>query len=101
MAMLEAQAAGIPVVAGRVRGVPDVVEDGVGGLLAPEEDAAALAGLVEQLLQDDQLRRKLGSQGQTRIASKRTVGHAARILARTLEQVRAGHHQRGNQKVAP
>lgn len=101
MAMLEAQAAGIPVVAGRVRGVPDVVEDGVGGLLAPEEDAAALAGLVEQLLQDGQLRRKLGSQGQTRIASKRTVGHAARILARTLEQVRARHHQRGNQKVAP
>ncbi len=101
MAMLEAQAAGIPVVAGRVRGVPDVVEDGVGGLLAPEEDAAALARLVDRLLRDDPLRRKLGSQGQTRITSERTVGHAARILARTLERVRARHHQRDNQRVAP
>ncbi len=101
MALLEAQAAGIPVVAGRVRGVPDVVEDGVGGLLAPVGDAAALAHLVERLLRDGQLRRKLGSQGQTRITSERTVEHAARILARTLEQVRARHRQRGNQSVAP
>ncbi|MCH8110353.1 MAG: glycosyltransferase family 4 protein [Proteobacteria bacterium] len=101
MAMLEAQAAGIPVVAGRVRGVPDVVEDGVGGLLALEEDAAALGGLVERLLRNGQLRRKLGSQGQTRITSERTIGHAARILALTLEHVRARHHRRGNQRVAP
>ncbi|MCH8181760.1 MAG: glycosyltransferase family 4 protein [Proteobacteria bacterium] len=101
MAMLEAQAAGIPVVAGRVRGVPDVVEDGVGGLLAPEEDAAALARLVEQLLQDGRLRRKLGSQGQARITSERTVGHAARILARTLKHAQARHHRRGGQRTAP
>ena len=101
MAMLEAQAAGIPVVAGRVRGVPDVVEDGLGGLLAPEEDAAALAGLVERLLRDDHLRFKLGSQARARITGERTVGHAARILARTMEQVRARHHQRGNQGMVP
>ena len=101
MAMLEAQAAGIPVVAGRVRGVPDVVEDGVGGLLAPEGDAAALARHIERLLRDSVLRHKLGSQGQARITSERTVGHAARILARTLEHVQAGRHQHSDQKVAP
>ncbi len=101
MAMLEAQAAGTPVVAGRVRGVPDVVEDGVGGLLAAEGDAAALARLVERLLRNGDLRRKLGSQGQARITNERTVEHAARILARTLDHVRARHDQRGNQRVAP
>ncbi len=101
MAMLEAQAAGIPVVAGRVRGVPDVVEDGVGGLLAPEEDAAALARLVDRLLRDAPLRHKLGAQGQTRVTRERTVEHAAGILARTLEEVQARHHQPGNQRAAP
>lgn len=101
MAMLEAQAAGLPVVAGRVRGVPDVVEDGVGGLLAPEGDAEALAQLVKQLLRNDEFRHRLGSQGQTRIVNERTVEHAARILAETLERIQMGHHQRDNQRVAP
>ncbi len=101
MAMLEAQAAGIPVVAGRVRGVPDVVEEGVGGLLAPEENAAALARLVDRLLRDAPLRHKLGTQGQTRVTRERTVEQAAGILARTMEEVRTRHHQSGNQRVAP
>ncbi len=101
MAMLESQAAGVPVVAGRVRGVPDVVEDGIGGLLACEGDAAALADLVTRLLRDDDLRRKLGLQGQRRITSERTVGHAARILTQTLDRTLAHHDQRDNHRVLP
>ena len=101
MAMLESQAAGVPVVAGRVRGVPDVVEDGIGGLLAREGDAAALADLVTRLLRDDDLRRKLGLQGQRRITSERTVGHAARILTQAVDRALVRRDQRDNHRVMP
>lgn len=57
MAMLEAQAAGLPVVAGRTGGVPDVVRDGETGVLCPVGDAAAFANAVAALLEDtDRLR---------------------------------------------
>ena len=52
MAFLEAQAAGLPVVAGRTGGVPAVVADGVTGLLTPVGDAAAFAAAVARLLDD-------------------------------------------------
>ncbi|WP_448205166.1 glycosyltransferase family 4 protein [Azospirillum sp. sgz302134] len=60
MALLEAQAAGLPVVAGRTGGVPDVVRDGVTGLLTPVGDAVAFAGAVESLLRDSERRRAFG-----------------------------------------
>ena len=46
MAFLEAQAAGLPVVAGRTGGVPAVVADGVTGVLTPIGDAAAFAAAI-------------------------------------------------------
>ena len=101
MAMLESQAAGVPVVAGRVRGVPDVVEDGIGGLLAPEGDAAALADLVNRLLRDDHLRHQLGLQGQKRITSERTVEQAARIRSQTVDRALVRRDQRDNHRVEP
>ena len=52
MAMLEAQAAGLPVVAGLTGGVPDVVRDGETGILCPVGDAAAFARAVAGLLAD-------------------------------------------------
>ena len=52
MAMLEAQAAGLPVVAGRTGGVPDVVRDGETGDLCTIGDAGAFANAVEILLSD-------------------------------------------------
>ena len=52
MAMLEAQAAGLPVVAGRTGGVPDVVRDGETGDLCTIGDAGAFANALEILLSD-------------------------------------------------
>src|SRR4029077_16844909 len=52
MAMLEALAAGLPVVSCATRGVPDIVEHDHTGLLAPPGDEAALASLVRELLVD-------------------------------------------------
>lgn len=50
MVVLEAMAAGVPVIGTQVEGIPEVVEDGRTGLLAPPGDAAALARRIEELM---------------------------------------------------
>jgi hypothetical protein len=59
LAILEAMAAGIPVVATDVGGVADIVRDGDTGLLVPPEDPAALAAAVTRVLTDDRLADRL------------------------------------------
>ena len=63
--VVEAMAAGRPVVATRVGGVPDAVRPDVTGLLVPAGDVAALAGALEQLRQSPTLARRLGEAGRT------------------------------------
>jgi lipopolysaccharide/colanic/teichoic acid biosynthesis glycosyltransferase len=65
--VLEAQAAGKPVVAARATGVVDVVTDGETGLLVPTGDAASLSDAVARLLDDKDLARRLARAGQTRV----------------------------------
>jgi glycosyltransferase involved in cell wall biosynthesis len=60
-AILEAASCGLPVVATRVGGAADVIEDGVTGLLVPPGDAAALAGAIEGLLRDPERRARMGA----------------------------------------
>jgi glycosyltransferase involved in cell wall biosynthesis len=85
MALLEAQAAGLPVVASNLRGVPDVVIDGKSGLLAPPGDTQALAALVRELLESPARRRQMGDFAATRVARERDVGVAAARLTSLLE----------------
>lgn len=66
VSVLEAMAAGLPVVASRVGGVPELVEDGVGGFLVEPGDAAALAEALERLVDDRELRRRLGAGARSR-----------------------------------
>jgi glycosyltransferase involved in cell wall biosynthesis len=66
MSVAEAMAAGLPVVASDVGGVPELVQDGVTGLLVTSGDEAALAAALELLLQDRDLRRRLGAAGRER-----------------------------------
>jgi glycosyltransferase involved in cell wall biosynthesis len=84
MAMLEAQAAGIPVVSRAVRGVPDVVLDGVTGLLAPTNDADALGRLTRLLLLDASRRVDLGRAAARFVAEERSIETAAFSLDRAL-----------------
>lgn len=67
MALLEAQAAGLPVLAGDVGGVPDIVRDGLTGRLVPEGDAAAFAAALGALLDDPDGRRRMAE------AARRTM----------------------------
>lgn len=64
VAALEAQAAGLPVVASKVGGVPEVVLDGQTGFLVPPGDVDALAGALLRLVRDAALRDKMGRRGQ-------------------------------------
>ena len=63
VAVLEASACGVPVVASKVGGLPEVVQDGVTGLLVPPADHVALADALEGLLKNRTLRRQMGEQG--------------------------------------
>lgn len=68
-AVLEQTAAGLPVIASRVGGTPEVVVDGVNGLLVPPGDLGALARAIETLAQDPVLRGRLGQA--SRVISER------------------------------
>jgi glycosyltransferase involved in cell wall biosynthesis len=89
MAMLEAQAAGLPVVSCALRGVPDVVLDGRTGLLAPPEDPAAFAARVRSLLDDAPRRRALGEAAAAFVLRERSIETAAQTLHRALAELGA------------
>ncbi len=80
IALLEAQAAGLPVVAGRTRGVPDIVADGETGLLVPVGDDAAFATAVTGLLDNAPLRQRLGERARQRILQHHDLPAAAARL---------------------
>ena len=63
LTILEAMALSRPVVASNVGGIPEMIEDGVTGLLVPSQDPPALAGAIVRLLQDHQLADVLGRAG--------------------------------------
>ncbi len=91
MAFLEAQAAGLPVVAGRTGGVPAVVADGVTGLLTPIGDAASFAAAAMRLLEDPAERARLGAAAAARVAAhhdERAAAHALASALATLKGVR-------------
>jgi glycosyltransferase involved in cell wall biosynthesis len=69
VAALEAQAMEVPVVASDVYGIPDVVEDGVTGILVPPRDVQALAGALLSLIREEQ-RRSMGRAGRQFVARR-------------------------------
>lgn len=76
---LEAGAHGLPVVAHAIGGVPEAVIDGETGLLVRPDDPAALTAAFARLINDPELRRRLGAAGRTRALSH-TWDDAARTL---------------------
>jgi glycosyltransferase involved in cell wall biosynthesis len=87
MAMLEAQAAGVPVISCAHRGVPDVVASGRTGLLAPSGDIQGLARFARELLLDSGRRAHLGRAARRFVAEERSLQNAALQLERALARL--------------
>jgi colanic acid/amylovoran biosynthesis glycosyltransferase len=73
VSLMEAAACGVPVVATRVGGVPELVLEGVTGLLSPAADANAFAEALQLLLQNPEMRRRLGSAARERAEQEFSV----------------------------
>jgi glycosyltransferase involved in cell wall biosynthesis len=91
-AVLESMAAGVPVVATRVGGIPEAVEDGLSGMLVPPGDGAALGRAIGMLLEKPELARRLGRAGRERVEGnfsldrmvRRTQGLYVGMLERAM-----------------
>lgn len=81
---LEAQTAGLPVVAADVAGVPEAVEHEATGLLTPADDPAAFARAIERLLTNKIDRKRMGQTARRRMLTERTLDHAAGVLDEIL-----------------
>jgi glycosyltransferase involved in cell wall biosynthesis len=88
--LLESMAAGVPVVATRVGGNPEVVEEGVTGLLVPPRDPQALASAMCRLLENPELASRFGRAGRQRVTEhfsiERMVQETERLYLRLLRR---------------
>ena len=87
MTVLEAMAHARPVVATPVGGTPEVVADGETGLLVPPRNPKALAAALRRLLDDPDLRRRMGEAGRRRVASEFTADRMAQRAVAVYERV--------------
>ena len=80
--LLESMANGVPVVATNVGGNPEIVTDGVNGILVPSKDPAALSRAIAQLLDCPELARRLGEAARAKVVKDFSVDS---LLRRTEE----------------
>ncbi len=86
--ILEAMSAGLPVVATRVGGIPEIVEEGGTGVLVPASDPAALAGAMARMAGDRGLRETMGARARERaslFSAERTAEMTDRVYRAALE----------------
>jgi glycogen(starch) synthase len=84
---LEAWAYGKPVIGARAGGVPDVINDGVDGLLVPFGDVPELAAAIKTLLSDPSRARTMGQRGQAKVETRYTWNHIYSRLRTIYEQL--------------
>ena len=77
-ALMEAMAAGFPVIASKVDGIKDLITDGVNGLLVPSEDAEALGKSILQLIDNAEMRKQIAAAGQAHVLQAHSVDDMCR-----------------------
>jgi glycosyltransferase involved in cell wall biosynthesis len=83
--LMEAMASGLPCVASRITGIPELIVDGESGLLVTPAETGELADAIARLAGDDALRARLGCAGRARVRAAydldRNVGHLVELFA--------------------
>lgn len=92
LAYLEAQSMGLPVVAEAVAGVPEVVADGLTGLLAPAGDESAFAAAIAHLLTHSDQRNTMAEAARTQVKIHHTLPAASLRLSTLLTAALETHH---------
>jgi glycosyltransferase involved in cell wall biosynthesis len=98
--VLEAFAAGVPVVATAVDGTPEVVDDGVSGYLVQPGDAGALADRIIAMLADDNRRREMGQRGRERVHREFTFAVQAEQYLQLFNELSAKRKRKRHLAVA-
>lgn len=80
--LMEAMATGLPVIASRIAGIPELVREGETGFLIPAGDTATLIRAIDRLLRDTDLRSRMGQAGRATVLADFTIEAEARRLAR-------------------
>ncbi|MEZ5440774.1 MAG: glycosyltransferase family 4 protein [Lysobacterales bacterium] len=96
MVILEAMAAGVPVIASENTSAPDLIRDGVDGFVVPIRDAPAIARALQLLADEPERRRAIAQQARTR-AAEFSVAHYGARLMRALNVRDAMHHNAGGE----
>ncbi len=86
--LLDAMACHRAIVATSAGGIPEIVEDGVNGLLVPARDAHALAAAIVRALKDDRLRNRMGEAGFRRVSEEFSVERMVSATAAVYERLR-------------
>jgi len=94
LSVLEYMEAALPVVSTRVGGVPDLVEDGVTGLLVDRGDPQALANAIAELLRDPERRVQMGRIAQERRRSKFDIDLTVERIEQLYEELYRGKRRR-------
>ena len=88
--LMEAMAAGVPVVATRIAGIPELVDDGENGLLVPPGDPAVVATAVRQLLEDAELRNRFAIAGRAKVEREFNLTTEVSWLAKIVTSALSG-----------
>jgi glycosyltransferase involved in cell wall biosynthesis len=99
LALMEAMASGLPVIATRVGGVPDIVEHGQTGWLVASGDFDDIAGRCAALVNDPALRQRMGERGRLRTIERFELGESVDRVGRLLNRL-AGPRAAGPHHIA-
>jgi glycosyltransferase involved in cell wall biosynthesis len=98
--LMEAMAMELPCVATWVTGIPELIDNGVDGLLVPPADPVALADAVERLIKDPDLTRRIGAAARAKILSTYDLGPNSEALAATFRKCLCARQQQDGTPMA-
>lgn len=85
--IIEAMMSGLPVIATRVGGVPELVEDGITGYLVPPKDHRSMASAINKIINDPSLRQHMGKMGRKKAMEKFTLERMLQETEKVYEDI--------------